>query len=144
MTRRLAAGLLALGVLACGGHRLALSRDWPPGVPGPIEMASWERIDGDVETRRGRAVYALYVDPRRDGIYTVSRYVVRWSGAGQPAETEKYLWLRRRELGLPICFERGRDGHWRELSLGSDAYQAEMLTATAVFGLHRAARLGNP
>lgn len=144
MSRRLAVALLALGALACAGSRMALSRDWPPAVPGAREMAGWERIDGDVETAKGRAVYAFYVDPQRNGIYTVARYVVRWGGAEAQTQTEKYVWLRRRHLGLPVCFERGRDGRWSELAVDGDPYQAEMLTATAVFGLHRVARLGNP
>lgn len=143
MTRRLAVALLALGTLTCA-NRLTLSQDWPPGVPGAREMAGWERIDGDVETSRGRAVYEFYVDPQRSGIYTVARYVVRWGGADAQAQTEKYVWLRRRSLGLPVCFERGRDGGWRELASDGDPYQAEMLTATAVFGLHRAVRLAQP
>lgn len=143
MTRRLAVALLALGTLTCA-NRLALSQDWPPGVPGAREMRGWERIDGDVETNRGRAVYALYVDPQRGGIYTVARYRVRWGAVGQPSQTEKYVWLRRRNLGLPVCFERGGDGQWRELPVDSDPYQAEMMTATAVFALHRAARLAQP
>jgi hypothetical protein len=142
---RLLAALLAGGAMACAGHGLVLSQDWPAGVPGPVEMAGWERIDGDVETTRGRAIYALYVDPRRGAIYTVTRYRVRWKELGadgrprERTETEKYVWLRRRELGGAVCFERGTDGQWRELASGSAAFRAEMATSIAVYGLHRAA-----
>lgn len=144
--RRLLAALLATGALACAGHGLVLSQDWPAGVPGLAEVAGWERIDGDVETTRGRAVYAFYVDPQRGSLYTVTRYRLRWKEVGndgrprERTETEKYIWLRRRELGGAVCIERGDDGRWRELASGSAAFRAEMMTSMAVYGLHRTAR----
>jgi hypothetical protein len=146
--RRLLAVLLAVQALACVGHGLVLSQDWPAGAPGLVEMAGWERIDGDVETTRGRAVYALYVDPRRGSMYTVTRYRLRWRDVGadgrarERTETEKYVWLRQRELGGAVCFERGDDGRWRELVADSPAYRAELVTLMAVYALHRAARTG--
>lgn len=141
MSRALAV-LLVAGALSCSGRGLVLSQDWPTGVPAAREVDGWERIDGDVETSQGRAVYALYVDPQRAGLYSVTRYHLRWNRPGnlQRTETEKYIWLRRRELGLPVCFERRDDGTWHELLAQSEAYQAEMLTAMAVYQLHGAAR----
>ena len=136
----------ALAFLLVAGLAAAAPRlgdDLPPGSPTRATLDGWERIDGQVETRDAHVTYEFYVDPARNGLYTVTRYRrgVKGQGADLRLEDEKYVWNVGR--GRPLrCFTRAGTGAWRALQHGSDEYRYEMLTVMSVYALHRQARLG--
>jgi len=137
-----------------------LSRKLPPETPSAETLAAWERADGEAEDGPQVVVYSLFVNPRRPGLYEVTRFRVdRIEGrpGARPRrvkDTEKLIWNARPGTREPlVCWERAahrgwrtlwlRRWAWRRLAPGSAEYRAAMFTALRVYGLHRA-RLGLP
>jgi hypothetical protein len=153
--------VLLLALLVPGtGMAEELSRTLPPETPSVETLAAWERADGKAEDGEQVVVYSLFVNPRRPGLYEVTRFRVdRIEGrpgarARRVKDTEKLIWNARPGTREPlVCWERAahrgwrtlwlRRWAWRRLAPGTAEYRAAMFTALRVYGLHRA-RLGLP
>jgi len=137
-----------------------LSRKLPPETPSAETLAAWERADGEAEDGPQVVVYSLLVNPRRPGLYEITRFRVDRFEARPGArprrvkDSEKLIWNARPGTREPlVCWERVahrgwrtlwlRRWRWRRLAPGSAEYRAAMFTALRVYGLHRA-RLGLP
>ena len=142
--------LLALvaGVLPAAVSAAELSSELPPDVPPARLAEGWERIDGHADTRDQRIDYALYVDPRYQALYVLTRYRISRITAGSDGgrvvrrESEKLLWnshpgsrepLLAYELD-PATADRGP--RWRTLATGSDAYREVLMTAIGLYNHH--------
>jgi hypothetical protein len=117
-------------------------------------------VDGQAEEPFWGVAYELYVNPRRPGLYEVTRFRVHrleprpGASPRRVAETEKLLWNSRPGTREPLVgYERAphrswrtlwlRRWKWRPLAPGTADYQRAMFTAIKVYGLHRA-RMGLP
>ena len=121
-----------------------LSAHTPAAGPGGAVLGSWQKIAGDVETASEHVSYELYVNPKREALYEVTRYRVTRHPTGgdgrrqSVSESEKFLWNAHPGTGeLLRCFELLSDGSWVQMKTGSPEYRSEMGTAIRVYGLHR-------
>lgn len=142
-------GRVALWVLVAAGwaglaHAAVLSAHTPTAGPSDAVLGSWQKITGDVETGREDVSYELYVNPKREALYEVTRYRVTHHSTGSDgrpqsvSESEKFLWNAHPGTGeLLRCFELLSDGSWVQMKTGSPEYRNEMGTAMRVYGIHR-------
>jgi hypothetical protein len=137
---------LVLVAVGWGGIAQAgvLSAYTPTAGPSVAVLGSWQKITGKVDTGTEDVSYELYVNPKREALYEVTRYRVTHHSTGDDgrrqsvSESEKFLWNSHPGTGeLLRCFELLSDGSWVQMKTGSPEYRNEMGTATYVYGLHR-------
>jgi hypothetical protein len=142
--------VLAL-LLAAGTASSRLSDHFPPDVPHGRAIAEWERVAGEAPAGEVVVAYEMWVNPRRSGLYEITRYRGFRVKAGvlksDPAWREILLWNPGVDQPLR-CFERvahrrlwtlGLVRHWRweRIPPNTDRLRQEMQRAMQVYGLHR-------
>jgi hypothetical protein len=119
----------------------------PEEMPSASTLATWEKIEGDVETTDSAVSYRFYVNPIRPALYELTRYRLTLTVQGadgsseRRTQTEKVLWNAEPERKKPILLYELRDGSWRKLEHGTPEYILEMGTAIHVYSMHRQAVL---
>ncbi len=155
------AGLVLLAALApaCASST-ALTRSLPRAVPAAKTVAGWEGAAGEAADGGQVVVYELYVNPRRPGLYEITRFRLDRLEGGAEArkrrlgQTETLLWNAHPGAREPlVCYERAsrrgwrtlwlRRWTWRRLDPGTPEYETAIVTALRVYAFHRA-RLGPP
>jgi hypothetical protein len=142
---------LLLSAAAAGSASARLSRTYPPEVPhGPV-IAAWERIAGESAAGEVVVAYELWVNPRRSGLYEITRYrgFRRKEGRLENDRAWREILLWNPGPNEPLrCFERvahrrfwtlGLVRHWRweRIPPNTDRLREEMMRAMQVYGLHR-------
>jgi hypothetical protein len=128
---------------------VALSGTFPVETPSGDAIAGWTRVAGQVESDGAQIAYELYVEPRRPGLYALTRYRVR--RAHETAGDEILIWNARPGLEPLRCFSRvSRPNpwtfgllpvwHWEPVPNGTTPYRQAMFTAIRVYWLSEAAR----
>ncbi len=144
MARWRATAVLFLALAAAACAKRAFVAGFPPALP---ELAGWERSSGSAafEDPRRAVDYELYVAPARPGVYSVTRYRVRYADPGAQAASgtsasEKVQWDRDgRDVRRFECLSspsRGGDCVWQELLRGSRAFDKETPAVIQIYALH--------
>src|SRR5688500_17087748 len=72
-----------------------LSGTFPEGVPSGSEIARWQRYSGHFTAAPSfRISYELFVDPRRQALYAITRYRLHSGDQSEP-EDEVLIWNSR-------------------------------------------------
>ena len=123
----------------------SLSTTTPTEVPSGEAVAGWERLGGEAKRANGeRIAYELLVDPKRLGLYTITRYRVRLAGSERP-QNEILIWNARPGTREPVrCFEHVTESgaaasrsHWQPVVHATEPYRIAMYRAMEVYVLHR-------
>ena len=110
----------------------------PEGVPGPGQRPGWQEIKGEIHRENDGVRYALYVNPRYDGLYQITQFRL-WSRVDGRfnEESEKLLWNPEPGNRKPL-FLFSREGEtWQRIPPGSVTYDREIMHAINVYNLHR-------
>jgi hypothetical protein len=129
----------------------SLSRSFPAEVPHGPALEGWERLEGRVPVGEVLIAYEMWVNPRRSGLYEITRYrgfrVKSGRAENDPAWREILLWNPGPTEPLR-CFERVahrrfwtlglvRQWRWERIPPHTDRLRDEMLRALQVYGVHR-------
>jgi hypothetical protein len=142
------AGGFAIALLAALPP-VPLSGTFPAETPSGSVIAGWTRFAGELESEGSRIAYELYVEPRRLGLFVLTRFRVRPPHAS--IGDEILIWNARPGLEPLRCFARvSRPNpwalgllpmwHWEGVPVGTNPYRQAMFTAIKVYYLHEAAR----
>jgi hypothetical protein len=131
--------LLALLFASTAVAAPRLSQDSPAEMPQGAALAKWERFAGQAQAGAVVVVYELWVNPRRPGLYEITRYrgfrVTPEGVRDDPNWREILLWNPGPDEPLR-CFERAAD-RWERIPPHTDRLRDEMLRAMQVYGLYR-------
>jgi hypothetical protein len=117
----------------------------PEEVPELGALARWERYDGRVKGVEGRSIsYVLYVDPRYQALYRLTRYrvtIVTRTAEGREErrhEAETLVWNSKPGSGEPLhCYTLTQDvdgpARWQTVAHGSEAYLQAMRTSIFIY-----------
>jgi hypothetical protein len=133
---------LAAAATACA--KRAFVEGFPPALPA---LAGWERVSGSAQFDDPHRVvdYELYVAPARPGVYSVTRYRVRYRDPAVQTATgitpwEKVQWDRDgRDVRRFECVSappRRAGCVWQELLRGSLAFDRETPAVIQIYTLH--------
>ena len=124
-----------------GVSKSPLTVELPEGVPGPDARVGWEVVTGEINRERDGVVYALFVNPRYDGIYQITQFRI-WSRADGKVsqETEKLLWNAQPGVRTPLHLYAREGTTWQRIPPGTPPYDREIIHAINLYNQHRQAR----